>query len=116
LHFDFAFWHQGSSDIGTDANDYFNRLTIVVEYIDKNVDIGRWVIALHSRCSGLYDASIENAQRQFASVAGANRFIGPNNNILDNTYRIDGCHLTQGGQEMMAGMWYDSMKNALGYK
>lgn len=116
LHFDMAFWHQGSSDIGTDPADYFNRLTSVVANIDANVPIGRWVIGLHSRCNGSYDPKIEDAQRRFASLVGSNHYLGPNTNLIPDEMRIDGCHLTQQGQETMAAMWYDSVKNALGRK
>jgi hypothetical protein len=116
IRFDFIFWHQGSSDIGTAPNEYLNRLTAVADYINANVEAKRWLVALHSRCSGQYDAAIENAQRQFINVEGKNRYLGPNTNSLDNSYRIDGCHLTQQGQEKMASMWYSSIRTALGYK
>lgn len=117
LSFDLALWHQGSSDIGTDKDEYSSRLTAVVGYIDSNIKIARWVIALHSRCSGSYDKNIEDAQFAFATAPGFNRYLGPNNNLLGNEYRLsDGCHLNELGQQAMASMWFDSIKNALAGK
>jgi hypothetical protein len=116
LHFDLALWHQGSSDIGTDPINYYDRLTDVVNNIDAHAAIGKWIVALHSRCNGSYDQKIEDTQKSFATLASTNHYLGPNNNLLGNEYRIDGCHLNQAGQEIMASMWYDSIKNALSRK
>jgi hypothetical protein len=117
LVFDVALWHQGSSDIGADKNEYLTRLTSVVAYIDANAQIGRWVIAQHSRCSGSYDKNIEEAQLAFANALNFRRFVGPNNNLLGEEYRLsDGCHLNELGQQTMASMWFDSIKNALSIK
>jgi hypothetical protein len=113
LRFDVALWHQGSSDIGTDPTDYYNRLANVVANIDAHAPIGKWIVALHSRCNGNYDQKIEEAQRHFATQTGNGHYLGPNNNLLGDEYRIDGCHLLQKGQETMASMWYESIKSAI---
>lgn len=113
LVFDFAFWHQGSSNIGGNKTDYANRLASVVGYINGNVQINRWLIALHSRCWGMYDAGIEESQRIFGMAPEAHRYLGPNTNLLGNEFRVDTCHLNRDGQELMATKWLESMNAAL---
>jgi hypothetical protein len=115
LTFDFAFWHQGSADIGTPKAEYQTRLSSVVSYVGNNVPIQRWLIALHSRCFGNYDPNIEDVQRIFGNAPELKRFPGPNNNLLGEEYRIaDRCHLNQKGQEQMAGMWLEAVLAAQG--
>lgn len=116
ISFDFAFWHQGSADIGSDKNDYLSRLASVVSYVNSNVQVSSWLIALHSRCNGFYDRDIEEVQRAFGNAPASHRYVGANNNLLGEEYRIDGCHLKQNGQEEMAAMWFESIKNALEIK
>jgi hypothetical protein len=114
MAFDVALWHQGSSDIGTDKNVYLSRLGSVVDYIDARIPIGRWVIAVHSRCFGNYDKNIEDAQRAFIATPGTKRYLGPNNNLLGNEFRVsDACHLNERGQQEMASMWFDAIQAAL---
>jgi hypothetical protein len=114
--FEMALWHQGSSDIGTDKNEYAAGLGAVISYINANAHIERWVIALHSRCYGSYDKNIEDVQRSFAT-SGVGFYLGPNNNLLGEEYRLsDKCHLNELGQEEMAKMWFDSIKTALNSK
>jgi hypothetical protein len=113
LNFDFAFWHQGSNDMGTDSEDYRKRLTAVLADVDGKITIRRWLIALHSRCWGTYDPNIEAAQRIVAADRANNRFLGPNNNILEEDYRFDHCHLNRKGQEEMASMWMEGIRNAV---
>jgi hypothetical protein len=113
LRFDFAFWHQGTGNIGTNRMVYLERLSSVVGYLNERVAIKRWMIAVHSRCSGLYDTDIEAAQLEFGNAPELGRYPGPNTNLLGNEYRVDTCHLNQMGQEEMASMWLKSVKNAL---
>lgn len=113
LSFDFAFWHQGSSNVGTDKVVYVERLRSVLEYVNSKVKIKRWLIAVHSRCAGAYDSGIESAQIVFGNAPQLNRYLGPNNNLLGNEYRYDSCHLNQKGQEKMASMWLDSISSVL---
>jgi hypothetical protein len=114
ISFDFAFWHQGSADIGMSKEEYLARLGSVVAYVNQNVSIARWIIALHSRCSGKYDPAIEAAQREFGNAPAQHRYLGPNTNLLGDEYRIgDGCHLNFMGQERMADLWLESIINAL---
>jgi hypothetical protein len=111
--FDFAFWHQGSADIGTPKDEYLNRLESVVAYVNKNAHVNKWLIAQHSRCNGKMDVDIEAVQRLFGVAPGSGRYLGPNNNLLGDEYRFDGCHLNQKGQEEMATMWLASIRDAL---
>ncbi|WP_139179196.1 sialate O-acetylesterase [Janthinobacterium sp. YR213] len=109
LSFDFAFWHQGSSNAGTDKTVYAERLRSVLDYVNSKVKIKRWLIAVHSRCSGTYDSGIESAQILVGNAPQLNRYPGPNTNLLGNEYRYDTCHLNQKGQEKMASMWLESV-------
>lgn len=113
INFDFAFWHQGSSNSGMDKASYMGHLNSVIEYTNSKVKISRWLIAIHSRCAGVYDRSIESAQLSIANAPSLNRYPGPNNNLLGDEYRFDGCHLNEKGQEKMASMWLDSIRNVL---
>jgi hypothetical protein len=113
LQFDYAFWHQGTSDFGqTGAEVYSSRLSSVISYVNRNVTIKNWLIAVHSRCYGTYDRQIESGQLAVAAALGDNIFVGANNNSLDNSYRFDTCHLNAQGQEAMAKLWLESMKSA----
>lgn len=111
--FDFAFWHQGFSNSGTEKSVYINKVSSVLDYVDSKVKIDRWLIAVHSRCYDGYDRNIEAAQVVLGGMSELRRYPGPNNNLLGNEYRFDSCHLKQIGQEKMALMWLDSVKAAL---
>lgn len=114
ISFDFAFWHQGSADIGMSKEEYLVRLTSVVGYVNQNVPVARWIIARHSRCSGRYDANIEAAQLEFGNASNQHRYLGPNTNLLGEEYRMaDACHLNFKGQERMADLWLESVVEAL---
>lgn len=112
IKFDYAFWHQGSSDFGTVPNVYETRLAAVIKFVARNIQVEKWLVAVHSRCSGKWDRDIEAAQLRVSAPAGDNIFRGPDNNSLDDTYRFDGCHLNARGQEAMAGLWLESIKHA----
>ncbi|MGX4640636.1 sialate O-acetylesterase [Massilia sp. SYSU DXS3249] len=114
LSFDYAFWHQGSADIGLDKDEYLGQLSSVIEYVNANAKIDRWLIALHSRCAGRYDPNIEMVQRAFGNAPASRRYPGPNTNLLGNEYRLpDACHLNERGQEEMASLWLDAVRNSL---
>ncbi|MDN2704562.1 hypothetical protein O0881_21500 [Janthinobacterium sp. SUN100] len=113
IDFDFAIWHQGSSNIGMEKNVYMTRLGSVIDYVNERVKINRWLIGVHSRCFGGYDRNIESAQLEMGNMPRLKRFIGANNNLLGDEYRIDSCHLKKNGQDEMAGMWLESVKLAL---
>jgi hypothetical protein len=112
LGFELGLWHQGSSDAGLSGAEYTSRLASVLNHIDAKISVGRWVIAVHSRC-WTYDANIEAAQIAFGNAPASRRYPGPNTNLLSNEFRSDGCHLKQRGQQEVATMWFESIKNAL---
>jgi hypothetical protein len=112
MKFDFVFWHQGSSDIGTSKSEYTTRLLSVIDYVSRNVPVNRWLIGIHSRCWGDYDPEVEAAQFAVANASEAGRFAGANSNLLGGEYRLDGCHLNQRGQEQMALMWLEAIRSA----
>jgi hypothetical protein len=113
LTFDYAFWHQGSADIGMSGDEYKQRLASVVSYVNSKVKISRWLIAVHSRCLGQFSPEIEQAQMTFGNAASASRYLGPNTNLLMTEYRMpDQCHLNELGQEEMARLWVQAIINS----
>jgi hypothetical protein len=112
IHFDYAFWHQGSSDIGGNPNSYEADLKSVLRYISLNIQVKKWLIAQHSSCFGKTNIEIEKRQIWIGSRYLYRRFQGPNTNLLDASFRVDGCHLNRAGQEKMAQLWLASMQNA----
>lgn len=113
IGFDFAFWHQGSSNVGMGKNMYMSHLGATIDYIDDRVKINRWLIGIHSRCFGAYDRNIESAQIEIGSMVKLKRYVGANSNRLGDEYRTDGCHLKKSGQDEMAEMWLESIKSSL---
>lgn len=112
LVFDAAFWHQGSSDHGMAGAEYAERLNAVIAYVNERARIGQWLIGVHSRCWGRYDANVEAAQRSVGAASAQGRYPGANSNLLGNEYRFDECHLNRQGQEQMAAMWLEALRNA----
>jgi len=112
IKFDYAFWHQGSSDINSNPDLYMGNLSRAVKFIAVNAKIDKWIIAQHSSCFGNSDAGIAKIQRDYATEYIFNRFPGPDTNQLGNEYRFDECHLNKKGQEKMAQLWFDSLINA----
>lgn len=112
LKFDAVLWHQGTADHGMPSGEYTDRLLSVISYVNNRITTGRWLIGVHSRCWGNYDPQIEAAQRSVGSATSAGRFPGANSNLLGNAYRFDECHLNQAGQEEMATMWLEAIRNA----
>lgn len=113
LKFDFAFWHQGSSNSGDARDDYQNKLIDVIKYVNSNVPVEKWLVAVHSRCGSVYDTNIEAAQVLVGQRRDLGVYPGPNNNSLDNSFRFDNCHLNLRGQERMAALWLEAMTLAL---
>lgn len=112
IKFDAVLWHQGYSDSGATQSYYKERLLSVIAYVNSRITVGRWLIGLHSRCYGSYDQVIEAAQRSVGDAAPEARFLGANSNLLGDEYRFDGCHLNGLGQEQMANMWLEALRNA----
>jgi hypothetical protein len=112
ISFDFAIWHQGSADFGMARTEYASRLSSIIAYVNLNVPVKRWLIGIHSRCWGNYDAEIEAAQRSVADAPASNRYLGANTNTLNDDFRFDQCHLNQKGQEAAATLWLDAIQNA----
>lgn len=112
IRFDYAFWHQGSTDAGTPPDQYASKLNRVLRHISINANVDKWIVAQHSRCGNLFDNKIAKAQIQASSIHILRRFPGPNTDELDNEFRFDGCHLNYRGQEKMADLWFQSMVSA----
>ena len=109
IHFDYAFWHQGSSDIGSNPTAYARNLNKVLRHISLNLKVDKWIIARHSQCGYTFDKNISKAQYEASMNYLLRRFPGPDNNKLGNEFRFDRCHLNKAGQERMAELWFYSM-------
>lgn len=112
IRFDYAFWHQGSSDARTPPDEYERKLSQVLKYISVNANVDKWIIAKHSKCGGVFNDKIAKAQTQVGSAHILKRYPGPNTDILDSELRYDNCHLNFRGQEKMADLWLQSMISA----
>lgn len=113
LKFDFVLWYQGSSDIGSNPNDYKQNFYKLYRTVRSSVQSATpWLVAMHSRCFGGYDKGIENAQAEIGKGLPF-FFQGPNGNSLGDEYRFDQCHLTRDGQVKMAELWLSSIKTAI---
>ncbi|MEG2848469.1 MAG: sialate O-acetylesterase [Bacilli bacterium] len=115
IKFDYIFWHQGSSDIGMNPIIYKQRFLSLVSQINKLGDLrsSKWIIARHSKCYDKIDKNIWKVQTELGGEDNYFRFfLGPDTNVLDNSYRFDTCHLNQKGQVKMAEMWFKSLKNS----
>lgn len=112
IRFDYAFWHQGSSDVGRNPKAYASELSQVLRHISLNLKIDKWIIARHSKCGASFDKMISKAQHQTSINYYARRFPGPDNNALGDEFRFDRCHLNKAGQERMAELWFDSIIQA----
>jgi len=112
IAFDLAFWYQGSANAGDSQAAYRSKLTGVLDYISNRMDIERWLIAVHSRCNGVYDRNVEAAQVDVGNMLSSRRFPGANNNALGDEYRTDRCHLNHAGQEIMAAAWVESIRSS----
>lgn len=114
MSFDYAFWHQGSADIGMGTDEYQQRVASIIDVVNSKVKVGRWLVALHSRCLGSYSPEIEQAQRNLGNASSLGRYPGPNTNFLGAEYRMpDNCHLNQAGQEEMATQWINAIVNSM---
>lgn len=111
--FDYAFWQQGTSDFGMSRAEYGERLSAVIADVSGKIPVKRWLIALHSRCFNVYDQDLEAAQRAVANSLPGRTYLGANGNSLGNEFRFDMCHLNQQGQEEMASLWLQAIKDSM---
>lgn len=112
IKFDYAFWHQGSSDYGQDPIIYGKALSQVLTFISLNTKVDKWIVAQHSKCGSQYDHRIAKEQKNISLNPQFRRFPGPNTNEFGMEYRYDGCHLNRSGQEKMAELWFNSIMAA----
>lgn len=113
ITFDLALWHQGSANAGDSQAIYRDKLNSVLNYVSAHAVVNRWLIAIHSRCSGVYDRNVEAAQIEIGSMSALERYPGANNNALGDEFRVDRCHLNRAGQEKLSSLWLESIEAAL---
>jgi hypothetical protein len=112
IKFDYAFWLQGYSNIGSNKNKYAADLSTILKSVSRNIRVGKWIIARQSGCFSSADRDISNVQRLFGHNYVFNRYEGPDSNAIENKYRFSGCDLNKEGQEEMAKLWLSSIMKA----
>ncbi|GLS98537.1 hypothetical protein GCM10007918_58290 [Piscinibacter gummiphilus] len=112
MRFDYALWQQGMADAGTPRSEHATQVDAVIKSINRQVRIGKWLIARQSGCAGQPDPDISSAQLQAARDPLHRRFPGPDVDALGAAYRVDGCRLNRAGQEEMARRWVRAMGEA----
>jgi len=112
LKFTHLLWHQGESDavLFTHPREYQKRfLEMLAGIRARGVDAPVYV-AVATRC-GQYPVNpdIQWAQRDLVNPA-AGILPGPDTDLLDETFRYDGCHFSSAGLEAHALMWLWQIK------
>lgn len=109
------FWHQGESDayLHTSKKDYMARFMAMLGGIRKlGVDAPIYV-SVATRCGQFpIVPEIQQAQSELANPA-LGIYAGPNTDILDQTYRVDGCHFSTLGLDQHAEMWFQIIKSSI---
>jgi hypothetical protein len=106
LRFDAILFQQGPGDIGQTSRAYKNEFNTLVRLFSNANVIGPWLIARHSRCRGLYDSEVDNAQRALTMDFFTRfYFAGPNINLIEDRISSNGCHLNQAGEYQAAALW-----------
>lgn len=100
-------WHQGESDavLGTSTQDYEDRFRAMLAAIRQlGVDAPAFV-AVTTRCSAFIpNPEIRKAQQALVDPA-LGIFGGPDTDVLDESFRYDGCHFSDAGLDMHANLW-----------
>ncbi|UOO81591.1 hypothetical protein LVJ83_11795 [Uruburuella testudinis] len=118
IKFDYVFFLQGSSDVGTPMKDYASRFYtlhhIIQGRLKQSGSDPAWIVARHTRCGDLFDPEVVAVQ--YAIGRRDNRkhyFVGPDINPVGMQYRRDRCHLNRAGQEKVADMWLHSLQEVM---
>jgi hypothetical protein len=111
LKFTHLLWHQGESDgvLFTRKADYQARFLAMLGSIREHGVGAPIYVAVATRC-GTYPVSpeIQQAQRELVDPA-AGILAGPDTDLLDETWRHDGCHFSAGGLEQHARLWLEAL-------
>ncbi|MCS7059800.1 MAG: sialate O-acetylesterase [Anaerolineae bacterium] len=112
LKFTHLLWHQGESDamLRTHPGEYQRLFRAMLAGIrSRGVDAPIFVAAA-TRC-GQYPVNedIHWAQRNLVSPS-VGILAGPDTDLLDETFRYDGCHFSKQGLEAHAQMWLEHIK------
>jgi hypothetical protein len=104
-------WHQGEADAmaGTDGARYRRFLHDLIAGVRAVATTTPMFIAVASMCHNSGSEPIRRAQ-QNAVRAFPNVFAGPDSDSLDSLrLRYDGCHFSDDGLAMHAGLWLDAL-------
>ena len=109
-------WHQGESNhsmtnpslsASDNANAYKANLGLLLAYLRSENVTAPFFVATATRCGHRdADPALQNAQQTIANDS-LQIFLGPNTDLLDETYRYDNCHFNREGIEKHATMWAD---------
>lgn len=112
LKFTHLLWHQGESDavLFTSQQDYQARFRAMLASIRQHGVDAPVFVAVATRC-GKYPVSPDIQQAQQGLVDPSQGiYPGPNTDLLDETWRYDGCHFSTAGLDMHANLWLQQLK------
>jgi hypothetical protein len=112
IKFDYAFWYQGYSDAGRPASAYFNDAKSVIKYVTLNLKVQKWIIARGGGCPALTVGGVAAAQTSLGRQPIYGRFLGPDSADLTTSFSSGTCSLNKLGQNKMAELWAQSMREA----
>lgn len=104
-------WQQGEADYDTDANSYLASLTGIIDQTKYFFPSSNFVVAQSVKCGYKpYESEVPSAQRKAATLEGV--FLGPNSDDIgsDGRNTVDECHFNGEGQERLASLWLDRIK------
>lgn len=105
---DFVLWQQGEADArnGTVAAEYQRGLASLAALLNQAGVQAPLVLARSTVCRSLPNEAIRAAIEQTVATTPGNFILGPDTDRLQgDTYRSDGCHLSQAGLKQAAAQW-----------
>ena len=107
-------WHQGETDKGMTANEYFAALKRMIEEIQKDSGFkGPWIVAQASYSDGTVGEGVRSAQAMTWREGLA--LPGPDTDTLGATFRDADfrVHFNESGTREAARLWSDSIMKCL---
>lgn len=105
---DFVLWQQGEADArnGTVAAEYQRGLASLAALLNQAGVQAPLVLARSTVCRSLPNEAIRAAIEQTVATTPDSFVLGPDTDQLQgDTYRRDGCHLSQAGLKQAAAQW-----------
>lgn len=107
------FWHQGEQDahLKTSKDKYKKMFMNMLSSIRNRGVNAPIYVSTATNCGEKDQGNREIQQAQRELVDRSKRiYPGPNTDLLDFTYRYDGCHFSDEGLEQAAALWLQALK------